>query len=556
MLTCVRSLLPSEVAEDEFERWAGHYPFQRDGRPPPENRAISTHNAFARLSIILQSIINDVYSTRARKNHFEISPTTGEYLCYVVLRELYGQLQAWKAALPPHLRWTPGSDAAPPLPHQLLLHAFYYTCQLLVFRPVVPVSNQVAFPNQHQIPRPHDVCTQAADTIMQIMDVYEKSYGMHKVPSTTAVYYIFTAATIYVGNSSSSDTKVAGEANTNLNKCIRLLDELSDACSAASQHRQILLDITSLSSTKLRSRDDADNLLSSRVPTQAQLQQPKEGKAASGPAKSPKQPGSAASAKASLPAVQQKQPRRSSTASADKQRQAAVPRQSQASTSKQSVPSSPAKQSQPTLPVAQPMIMQQPSPSVVQQPVAAIGAPELLSMQPQQLGVAAVNNTAALPADLTNSMTHWANATRFNQEQSHTAANSLAPIPSLQSQALLGTLAGAPQSQPAAVHRSPAEAFLPVDAASLEVNHVPSFTAQQYGTQSQNPFDWSIFANASTNLAPANQADLAFWREMPIGFADTSDWDVFTDSYAHQLLTHIPSLNSYGTDANGTNHST
>lgn len=188
MIAFCSSLLPSEVAADEFERWAGYYPFSQPNQPPPENRAISTHNAFARLSIILQSIINDVYSTRARKNHFEISPGTGEYMCYVVLRELYGQLQNWKTTLPNHLQWNPGSNQNPPLPHQLLLHAvscvlhrgkvcasidrltprfmqFYYTCLLLVFRPVVPVSNQVSFPNQHKIPRPHDVCTSAANSM-------------------------------------------------------------------------------------------------------------------------------------------------------------------------------------------------------------------------------------------------------------------------------------------------------------------------------------------------------------------------------------------------------
>lgn len=73
---------------------------------------------------------------------------------------------------------------------------FYQTCLLLVFRPVVPVSNHVAFPNNHEIPRPHDMCTRAADSVMQIMDVYEQTYGLQKVPSSTAVYYIFTAATI------------------------------------------------------------------------------------------------------------------------------------------------------------------------------------------------------------------------------------------------------------------------------------------------------------------------------------------------------------------------
>lgn len=113
-------LLPSEVAPDEFDRWVGRYP---QGCPPPENRAISTHNAFARLSIVLQSIINDVYSTRARKQHFEKHPTTGELTCYVVLRELHGQLQSWRSSLPNHLAWIPEAKCSTPPPHQLLLHA-------------------------------------------------------------------------------------------------------------------------------------------------------------------------------------------------------------------------------------------------------------------------------------------------------------------------------------------------------------------------------------------------------------------------------------------------
>lgn len=113
-------LLPSEVAPDEFERWVGRYPATCT---PPENRAISTHNAFARLSVVLQSIINDVYSTRARKQQFEKHPTTGDLTCYVVLRELHRQLESWKTSLPNHLQWVPGNKCSTPPPHQLLLHA-------------------------------------------------------------------------------------------------------------------------------------------------------------------------------------------------------------------------------------------------------------------------------------------------------------------------------------------------------------------------------------------------------------------------------------------------
>lgn len=42
-----------------------------------------------------------------------------------------------------------------------ILPQFYHTCMLLLFRPVVPISLQ--FVDKHGVPRPHDVCTQAAD---------------------------------------------------------------------------------------------------------------------------------------------------------------------------------------------------------------------------------------------------------------------------------------------------------------------------------------------------------------------------------------------------------
>ena len=99
-------------------------------------------------------------------------------------------------------------------------------------------------------------------------------------------------------------------------------------------------------------------------------------------------------------------------------------------------------------------------------------------------------------------------------------------------------------------HRSPNETFLPIDAARLQAPPAPSFMAQQYAqlasnnsllngmggasqNQTQTPIlDFSTLQPASNgNLTMANQADLAFWREMPIGCADLSDWDSFTNRW-------------------------
>lgn len=51
-----------------------------------------------------------------------------------------------------------------------------------------------------------------------------------------------------------------------------------------------------------------------------------------------------------------------------------------------------------------------------------------------------------------------------------------------------------------------------------------------------NAMSMPFSANPSTN-----QADLAFWREMPIG-EDAGEWGFFTDQYANTLLSSLPTF--------------
>lgn len=78
----------------------------------------------------------------------------------------------------------------------------------------------------------------------------------------------------------------------------------------------------------------------------------------------------------------------------------------------------------------------------------------------------------------------------------------------------------------------------------------PFMTTQQQPSSFMNGSDtWSSAFDFGNNgmlmpfsLNPStNQADLAFWREMPIG-EDASEWGFFTDQYANTLLSSLPTF--------------
>ena len=271
-------------------------------------------------------------------------------------------------------------------------------------------------------------------------------------------------SSISVGNSSSLDPAIAQEANAGLQKvrsqitkvshrevcilipllqCTDLLEHLSETCSTASQHRQILLDITRLSSTKLRSRDDAENLLSSRVPAQP----------------------SAASSKAT--SVE---------------------------------PSGKVSEMHATHDTSSTLNTQQNSNSnIIAQPS---NLPPTTQAQNAQ-AVAPVQNTL-LPASIVQSSM----PPTFTYPQAPAQIDGIASY----NNPFLNT-----QQQP-----------------SSFLNDSDTFTSGfDFGNNGMlMPFS----LNPSTN-----QADLAFWREMPIG-EDASEWGFFTDQYANTLLSSLPTF--------------
>lgn len=231
-------------------------------------------------------------------------------------------------------------------------------------------------------------------------------------------------------------------------QCTDLLEHLSETCSTASQHRQILLDITRLSSTKLRSRDDAENLLSSRVPIQSTSHSNNTKSTSVEPA----------------PYVNAESAVKAETSAPIK------PIDQSASTTQANVSST----------------------SNVQ-PVSSM-APASASMQTNMVPQ---NNGSQMPM-----------APTFTYPQMPVQVDGIA---SYNNPFMTG------QAQPSSFLTN-SNAFN------------PTFDF------SNNAMSMPFSSNPSTN-----QADLAFWREMPIG-EDAGEWGFFTDQYANTLLSSLPTF--------------
>jgi hypothetical protein len=236
-------------------------------------------------------------------------------------------------------------------------------------------------------------------------------------------------------------------------QCTDLLEHLSETCSTASQHRQILLDISRLSSTKLRSRDDAENLLSSRVPSQAPAHPIKSAKTAA------------------------------TQTVGDTENNAEVP-----------------------------VKLENPS------PIQQNNISNLLNAN----GGHTIHTPSAMQpqSTLNTSLPHLAQQTVVSG-QGHISGGG-ATYPFQQD-----------HLQPS--HNNFDNAFInPHQQAS-------TFLGASGGFDSGFNFNNSAFSMPFASNPSTNQADLAFWREMPIG-EDANEWGFFTDQYANTLLSSLPSF--------------
>ncbi|CDR98551.1 hypothetical protein [Sporisorium scitamineum] len=134
------------------------------------------------------------------------------------LVRLHRKLEAWERDLPYRLRFDNPSHR---LPNTLSQHLWFQACKVMLHRPYI--LKQSARPD---LPPSHRICTEAVGSICDILTAYDNNFGMRKL-SSTFTYCIFTASTIEIANTTSTDAAVAAEAKRRLRKFMTWLSRMS-----------------------------------------------------------------------------------------------------------------------------------------------------------------------------------------------------------------------------------------------------------------------------------------------------------------------------------------
>ncbi|KAN0062393.1 hypothetical protein ACQY0O_005275 [Thecaphora frezii] len=155
----IETNVPSVYERDEYELWLNDttQPFVSEKWLPVMEgvkvHAMSSFQSWAQVMGILERILDDVYSPRAK---YERRRTNGESDRAVLIR-LNEALAGWRRALPPHLQWSDPPTSAEPCasnaaagdrpgtlphrgvgPHVLTVRGWYCICVILLHRPRVP----------------------------------------------------------------------------------------------------------------------------------------------------------------------------------------------------------------------------------------------------------------------------------------------------------------------------------------------------------------------------------------------------------------------------------
>lgn len=215
---------------EELEHWQ---PFAYRGgiqsHPGSAAYSISTFTELCKLSVILNSILNKVYSERSSKD----DPKE----LIASLRFLDSQLTMWHDALPGHLRFSPGIQQAIPAPHVLSLTALYNVLLILLHRPFVTEGHlhtanpSVAFESFAR-------CATAATNITNVLKAYEKAFSIRRAPYLIS-YATYVAATIHVRVAAQREE--GSSAHVSLKTCLTVFDENMETNWAVRRAKNVIL---------------------------------------------------------------------------------------------------------------------------------------------------------------------------------------------------------------------------------------------------------------------------------------------------------------------------
>ncbi|KAB8229831.1 uncharacterized protein BDW43DRAFT_302795 [Aspergillus alliaceus] len=199
---------------EELEHWT---PFAYPGNPGlryPGSPAysVSTFIEICKLSVILNAILNKVYSEKSPKRVPEEMVSS--------LTTLDFDLQRWHEGLPSHLKFDGPQDTPPP--HVLFLLALYNVLMILLHRPFVAEGHL-----HNTVPstaiNSFRTCTTAAKAIIKLLQDYNETFSTCRAP------YLISYATYCI------------QVHASLRTCLSAFDENQDTNWAVRRAKNVVI---------------------------------------------------------------------------------------------------------------------------------------------------------------------------------------------------------------------------------------------------------------------------------------------------------------------------
>ncbi|KAE8351129.1 fungal-specific transcription factor domain-containing protein [Aspergillus coremiiformis] len=214
---------------EELEYWM---PFAYSGNPNVRYSgspaySVSTFTELCKLSVILNGILNKVYSERSPKRASEEMVSN--------LRTLDSDLQQWHEGLPSHLKFDQPHDSPPP--HVLSLLALYHVLVILLHRPFVAEGHlhntapSIALTSFR-------TCATAANAIIRLLQRYEETFSIRRAPYLIS-YATYVAATILVRIAAQREWD--SPAHARLRTCLSVFDENQETNWAVRRAKQVVI---------------------------------------------------------------------------------------------------------------------------------------------------------------------------------------------------------------------------------------------------------------------------------------------------------------------------
>jgi len=191
--------------------------------------SVSTFVQLCKLSLMLNEILNKVYSERSsnRSPHDLIAS----------LNTLDRQLKDWHDALPDHLRFNTHSTRVVPPPHVLSLLALYNLQVILLHRPFVSEGHlHTADPSVAL--SSFTTCTSAAFSITQLLQAYDNTFSIQRAPYLIS-YATYVAATIFVRVAAQREG--ASRAHVSLQNCLDVFEKNQETNWAVRRAHNVIL---------------------------------------------------------------------------------------------------------------------------------------------------------------------------------------------------------------------------------------------------------------------------------------------------------------------------